>query len=104
MKADSPRFPGVTAATAVARLADLSAWKIETDDLTELEVVGLQEGDAVEITFDAIPDLRLPGSVERIRPIGEDKRGDITYTVIIEPSEADSRLRWNMTAVVTIPR
>jgi len=51
---------------------------------------------------DAISDLELPGHVVRIKPIGEDKRGDITYTVIIQPDQADERLRWNMTTAVFI--
>ncbi|MBN1890554.1 MAG: efflux RND transporter periplasmic adaptor subunit [Thermoflexales bacterium] len=83
-------------------LADLSAWQIETDDLTELSVVRVHEGDPVHIRFDAIPDLELAGRVVRIKALGEDKRGDITYTVIIQPGQHDARLRWNMTASVTI--
>jgi HlyD family secretion protein len=41
--------------------------------------------------------------VVRIKPIGEEKLGDITYTIIVQPNEQDPRLRWNMTAMVTIP-
>lgn len=84
------------------QLADLSAWEIETDDLTELGVVNVREGAPVTIRFDAIPDLQLPGTVGRIKAIGENKQGDITYTVIITPTQQDERLRWNMTASVTI--
>jgi len=90
--------PGVP----VVWLADLSAWRIETDDLTELSVVRVREGDVVTISFDAIPDLELAGKVLRIEEIGETKMGDITYTVVIAPSEHDPRLRWNMTASVVI--
>jgi len=86
----------------VLQLADFSGWQIETDDLTELSVVGIDSGDPVTITVDAILDLELPGQVVRIKPIGEDKRGDITYTVIVQPNQADERLRWNMTTAVFI--
>jgi multidrug resistance efflux pump len=86
----------------IVTLADLSAWQIETDDLTELSIVKVKEGDPVLITFDAIPDLELPGTVLRIKPIGENKLGDITYTVIVGLDESDPRLRWNMTAAVEI--
>jgi HlyD family secretion protein len=86
----------------IVTLADLSAWQIETDDLTELNIVQVQEGDPVTVTFDAIPDLELPGTVVRLKAIGENKMGDITYTVIIMPDEDDDRLRWNMTATVVI--
>ncbi len=86
----------------VVVLADLTAWQVETDDLTELNIVRITEGDDVTISVDAIPDLELPGKVVRLEAIGENKLGDITYTVVIEPLEMDERLRWNMTASVTI--
>jgi HlyD family secretion protein len=91
-------LPGVP----VAWLADLSEWQIETDDLTELSIVDVQVGAPAEITFDAIPDLELPGTVVRIGNMGESKMGDITYTVIVHPEEHDDRLRWGMTAMVRI--
>jgi HlyD family secretion protein len=92
----------IAAGQPVVTLADLSAWQIETDDLTELNIVRVKEGDPARITFDAIADLELKGKVVRIEEIGENKMGDITYTVIIAPDEYDERLRWNMTAVVVI--
>jgi HlyD family secretion protein len=88
--------------TPVAQVADFSAWQIETDDLTELNVVEISAGDPVTITLDAIPDLELPGRVMRIKAIGENKLGDITYTVVIQPEQQDERLRWNMTSAVSI--
>ncbi len=92
----------VTPGKLVMRLADLSAWQIETDDLTELDIIHVREGAPAVITFDAIPDLELSGKVVRIKALGENKRGDITYTVIIQPERQDERLRWNMTASVSI--
>jgi HlyD family secretion protein len=91
------------AGSPVAALADLSAWHIETDDLTELDIVGVQPGDQVSLTFDAVPGLELPGRVLRIKPMGEEKLGDVTYTVVVIPEEQDPRLKWRMTAVVTLP-
>ena len=87
----------------VAELADLTTWQIETNDLTELDVMNAQEGDRVLLTFDAIPGLEMHGTVLRIKPIGQEKLGDVTYTVIVKPDEQDARLRWNMTTVVTLP-
>jgi HlyD family secretion protein len=91
-------MPGVP----VAWLADLSEWQIETDDLTELSVVEVEVGAPAVVTVDAIPGLELPGRVVRIGSMGENKMGDITYTVIVEPDEHDDRLRWGMTAMVRI--
>jgi HlyD family secretion protein len=83
-------------------LADMRTWKIETDDLSELDVVRLREGDAATLTFDALPDLRLPGTISRIKPIGTNRQGEIVYTVVVAPDQFDPRLRWNMTAIVTV--
>ena len=85
----------------VFQLADFQNWQIETEDLTELQIVNVEEGSQATISFDALPDLEITGTVDRIRLVGEDNRGDIVYTVIVTPSSMDKRLLWNMTAVVT---
>ncbi|MEN9938052.1 MAG: hypothetical protein RLZZ387_4631, partial [Chloroflexota bacterium] len=92
----------VAAGTPAARIADTSAWQIETSDLTELSVVRVKEGDPVVISLDAVPDLELPGTVTRIEGYGQNKQGDITYTVLVTPDTPDARLKWNMTASVSI--
>ena len=86
----------------VVQLADLSAWQIETTDLTEQNIVRVHEGSQATVTFDAIPDLELRGTVSRIRALGENKQGDITYVATITLDQQDPRLRWNMTASVAI--
>lgn len=86
----------------VVRLADTSNWRIETTDLTELNIVNVAEGTPVTATFDAVPGLELTGKVTKITPFGDSKQGDIVYTVIVTPDQQDPRLRWNMTAKVTI--
>lgn len=88
--------------SVVVRLADTSNWRIETTDLTELNIVNVTEGTPVTATFDAVPGLELAGRVSRITPFGDTKQGDIVYTVIVTPDQQDPRLRWNMTAKVTI--
>jgi len=84
------------------RLADVSAWQIETTDLTELSIARVSEGTPVALTFDAITGLELPGKVARIKLYGESRQGDVVYTVIVAPDRQDARLRWNMTAKVEI--
>lgn len=86
----------------LVRIADESAWEVRSDDLTELAIARVRVGDPVSLTFDGIPDLEIPGRVKFIRPYGEKKRGDITYTVTIAPDRWDDRLRWNMTAQIAI--
>jgi HlyD family secretion protein len=83
-------------------IADTKLWKIETDNLTERDVVRFAVGSAAKISFEAIPELVLDGEVHAIKPLGTDKYGDITYTVTIIPKQWDERLRWLMSATVTI--
>ena len=82
-------------------IADYSVWIVETDNLTEFELPGVEVGQAATITFDALPDLDLAGTVTAISPFFEIKRGDVTYTVEIQLLEADPRLRWGLTSTVT---
>ena len=82
--------------TAV-QLADLSAFKIETSDLTELEVVKIYVGQAVEIVPDALPEVLLSGVVEKISHSVTPQAGDILYTVSIRLDEIHPDLRWGMT-------
>lgn len=88
--------------TVLVRIADETAWEVRSDDLTELAVAKIRVGDAATLTFDGVPGLEIPGRVKFIRPFGEKKRGDITYTVTIAPDRWDARLRWNMTAQIAI--
>jgi len=92
----------VAPGTPIARLADVSGWQIETTDLTELNVAKTYEGAPATISFDALPGVTLPGTVTRIKGFGENRQGDITYTVVVKPNQRDARLRWNMTASVSI--
>lgn len=92
----------VNPGTPVLQLADFTNWQIQTDDLTELSVVKLAPDNLVEITFDAIPDLKLPGKVKRIKSFGQKKNGDVIYTVTVQPDRFDPRMQWNMTATVKI--
>jgi HlyD family secretion protein len=92
--------PGVP----VAVLADFSKWIVETDDLTEIEIPDVSVGQAVSVVPDALPDLKLSGTVERIKDVFEEKRGDITYTTRITLNQEDPKLRWGMTVVVTFEK
>jgi multidrug efflux pump subunit AcrA (membrane-fusion protein) len=90
----------VNSGTDQVTLADITDWKVETTDLTELDVINVLPGDEVRILVEAIPDLELAGTVERIKSIGVNKQGDVTYTVIITLDQSDPRLLWNMTTEV----
>jgi multidrug resistance efflux pump len=91
----------VTPGRPVVTLADFSQWYVETDNLTEIEVVDISDGQQVSIVPDALPEVTLSGIVESIDDKFEEKRGDITYTTRIRVNGIDPRLRWGMTVVVT---
>ncbi len=93
---------GETAAPGapVAILADFSGWQVKTDDLTEIKVPGVQEGQTVAVTLDALPELNLKGEVESIGTLYETSSGDIVYPVTIRLLDSDPQLRWGMTAAV----
>jgi len=98
--------PGETvgAGTPVARLGDFTTMQVETTDLTEISVINVKEGDAAKVSFDAIPELELNGKVASIKGYGDNRQGDIVYTLVITLDQQDARLRWNMTAKVTISK
>lgn len=78
-------------------IAELSDWTLEIDDLAEDQVPGIQAGQPVQVSVDALPDLTLSGKVESISQVAGEKHGDVTYTVKIGIQGNDPRLRWGMT-------
>jgi HlyD family secretion protein len=92
----------VASGTPVVEVGDNSTWQIETTDLTELSIGRVRADAPATITFDAIPNLALAGKVLRVKGFGENRQGDIVYRVILQPLQIDPRMRWNMTASVTI--
>jgi HlyD family secretion protein len=82
-------------------LADLENLSIETTDLNEIDVARIEEGDRVSVTFDALPDLVIPGKVTRISSKAAEGSG-VNYTVVIDMDEIPAKLRWGMTAFVDI--
>ena len=94
----------VAPGTPVISLVDFSQWYVETDNLTELEVVNVAVGQGASIVPDALPEVQLTGKVESISNVFEEKQGDVTYTTRILIDNTDPRLRWGMTAVVTFDK
>jgi multidrug resistance efflux pump len=90
----------VTPGQIVVSVADFSGWIVKTTDLTELDVVDIAEGQAVNITLDAIPDETLDGKVQMIGQNYSEKQGDVVYEVTVALTESLSNMRWGMTSVV----
>ncbi|NMB54275.1 MAG: HlyD family efflux transporter periplasmic adaptor subunit [Leptolinea sp.] len=94
---------GELASAGQVMIGDTSKWQVETTDLKEVDIVGIQSGLPVKVRFDAIPDLEITGVVNRVKGYGITVRGDNTYVVTVDLQQSDPRLLWNMTARVTFP-
>lgn len=95
--------PGEYAAPGqpVVVMADLENLYIETTDLNEIDVVQIEAGDLVVVTFDAIPGEEFSGTVTEISSKSSEGLG-VNYTVIIELDGLPENARWGMTAFVDI--
>jgi HlyD family secretion protein len=83
-------------------LGDTSAMHVETTDLRETDVVRVQVGMPVEVTFDAVPDHIFRGTVAQVAPVSSAEMGSTNYTVDVDVEDLDPGLRWGMTAFVNI--
>lgn len=83
-------------------VADLTAWKIETTDLTEKDVAFLVVGMPAVIRLDAFPGLDFDGAIQEIDLLGVEKRGAANYTISIDFNPKNVPVRWEMTAFVDI--
>ena len=81
-------------------IADFSEWYVETNDLTELDVVSLQVGQSAAITPDALPEGSFQGEVTEIAQKFGMQSGDILYQVRLQVAEPDPAFRWGMTVEV----
>jgi len=84
----------------VALIADLGELYVETNDLTELDVVKVAVGDSASVRPDALSGLSLPATVTDIARDSGKKGGDVTYTVRLKLDKTDPELRWGMTVEV----
>ncbi len=92
----------VTPGVPVLSLGDLSALRLETDDLSETSIARVKIGQRAVVTFEALPGKKFDGQVIAIAPIASAKQGGTNYTVTIQVDNLDAALRWGMTGHVEI--
>ncbi len=89
--------------TPVVTIGDLRRLRVETDDLSEVDIARIEIEQRVEIEVDALPDTELHGRVVEIAPMATVQQGDTVYTVTIDLEEGlETGLKWGMTAYVDI--
>jgi HlyD family secretion protein len=82
-------------------LADLSHFKVDTTDLSEIDVARVKAGDAARVTFDALPGVTVDGRVTYIASRASEGSG-VNYLVTVELDAIPAGLRWGMTAFVDV--
>jgi len=82
-------------------IADFSSWLVKTTDLTEIDVVALAEGQPATVTLDALPGVKLNGTIQSIGQTYTKNQGDVVYEVTILLTDTHPAMRWGMTAAVT---
>ncbi len=92
----------VSAGQVLVLLGDTASMHVETTDLRETDVVQLQSGQKVEVTFDSLPDRIFDGLITHIAPVSTSDRGSTNFTVHVDVPQLDENLRWGMTAFVNI--
>jgi HlyD family secretion protein len=91
----------VQPAQAVVVIADLQNLKIETTDLSELNVAAVKIGQPARVYVEALDD-EYSGKVTAISPLSDTIGGDVVFKVTIQLDEYPPDLRWGMSADVEI--
>jgi HlyD family secretion protein len=68
----------------------------------ESDAARLQDDANVEVTFDALPELTVPGTIASVAPSGTSVSGVISYYVTVNLDKSDPRLKAGQTATVNV--
>jgi multidrug efflux pump subunit AcrA (membrane-fusion protein) len=91
----------VNQSTPAIVLVDRSKLYVDLQ-IDESHVAKLSPGDKASISLEAMPNLKLTGSVSYINPVGASNQGVVYYEVHIAIDQADSTILIGATADVTI--
>ena len=101
-KMNAKEGSSINAGQVAVTVVDFSEWLVKTTDLTEVDVVNVNEGQPVEVILDALPDTTLKGSVLSIGQNYSENQGDIVYEVTILLTDQNPAMRWGMTVEVNL--
>lgn len=90
-------MPGQVALT----LVDLSRLRVETTDLSELDVARVAVGQRASVYVEPLG-VTVGGRVVRLASQAEMIGGDVVYAVLVELDEQPPGLRWGMSVEVEI--
>jgi HlyD family secretion protein len=89
----------VTPGRALITIADLKTFRIETTDLSEVDIPQVSIGKPAKIYIEAL-NLDTTGKVVETAQQSENVGGDVVFKVTIELDEQPEGLRWGMSAEV----
>ena len=90
----SPGVPGF-------RIDDFSRLLVDVQ-VSEVDINGVKIDQPVTLTFDAILDVIYNGKVVSVAQVGNTTQGAVTFTVTVELTDVDNRVKPGMTSAVTI--
>lgn len=88
--------------TPVLVVGDVSALRVETTDLNEVDATQVGVGSPVTLSFDALPGSPVEGEIVRLAPMASSGQGGTNFTAVIAMTNPPETLRWGMTAFVDI--
>lgn len=80
----------------------VSSQKIATITLNEVDVEKVRVGQKAELTFDAIQDLKIAGTVITVDLVGTISQGVVNYNVELSLDEQDERVKSGMSVTADI--
>jgi hypothetical protein len=87
----------------VVRLAADDGWEFRTTEVDAAVVPSIAVGGPASVSVDGFPGTEIPCRVTRISGYGEERQGDVLFTVVVEPTgTVPDGIRWNMPATITI--
>lgn len=89
--------PGIT----VAELTDVSPLRL-TVQVDEIDIRLIQPGMVARVQLDALPDVSIPATVERVGVLGNNVEGVVSYDVDLALDNAAQAARVGMTAEASI--
>jgi len=91
----------IQAGQQAVRIDDLSERYLNVN-ISEIDIPYISIGQPAGLIFDAYFESRFSGEVSEIAPVGESTQGVVEYTVRINLSDTDARIKPGMTAAVNI--
>jgi HlyD family secretion protein len=86
---------------AILTLVDLDRLRVETTDLSELDIARVTMGQQAEVYVEALEET-VQGRIVRVLPQAETLGGDVVFRVVVELDEQPPGLRWGMSVEVEI--